>query len=85
MTTLAFLGHVQRNEAVVITLAQDVHADGWILLLKFGDVFDGHWEGEAGKVHSVLICSVKFDVDYVGQDICSRGETRQSTSSQRCS
>ena len=58
MTTLAFVGHVQRNEAVVITFAQNGDAYGRILPFKFGNVFDGHWEGEAGKVRSVLIWEV---------------------------
>ena len=58
MTTVTFLGHVQRNETVVVTLAQDVHADGWVLMFKFGDIFDGHWKCETGNVEGVF----KWDV-----------------------
>jgi len=55
MTAVAFHGHVQRNEAAVTILAQDVHADGWVLVFKFGDIFDGHWKCETGKVEGVLV------------------------------
>ena len=58
MTTLTFLGDIQRNEAAVITFAQDVNAYGRVLLFKYGDVFDGHWKCETGKVECVFIWEV---------------------------
>ena len=58
MTTLTFLGDIQRNEAAVITFAQDINAYGRVLLFKFGYIFDRYWKCEAGKVECVFIWKV---------------------------
>jgi len=55
VTTVTFLGHVQRNEAVVITF---VHADGWVQVFKFGDIFDLHWKCETGNDEGVLVLEI---------------------------
>jgi len=44
MTTVTVLGHIQRNEAVVITLAEDLDADGRVLVTRPGNLlFFGVW------------------------------------------
>jgi len=50
MKAVTFLADVQRNETALIAVAEYINAYGGVLFFKFGDVFDGHGEGEAGSV-----------------------------------
>ena len=55
MKAVTFLANVQRNETTLIAATEYINADGGVLFFKFGDVFDGHWEGEAGSVQGVFV------------------------------
>jgi len=55
MEAVTFLADVQRNETTLIAATEYVNTDRGVLFFKFGDVFDGHREGEAGSVQSVFV------------------------------
>ena len=55
MKAVTFLAHIQRNETTLIGATDYINADGGVLFFKFGDVFDGHWEGEAGSIQGVFV------------------------------
>jgi len=55
MEAVTFLAHVQRNETTLIAATEYVNTDRGVLFFKFGDVFDGHREGETGSIQGVFV------------------------------